>query len=126
VQTTTGIAGVAITAGQLLYLDSTATPPNMKLADANLSLAAATVLGVALHAASIGQPILYQTAGDINMGAVLIVGGVYVLSATDAAGAFALVADLAAGWYPTVVGIAWSASILTLAMAKQSTPTVHA
>ncbi len=118
-----GTAGVAITAGQMLYKN--ASDGKMYLADANLSLAAATALGIALHAAAIGQPIRYQIAGDIALGAILTVGAIYVLSATDASGAIAPAADLASGWFPMVVGIAWSTSVMTLVMATQGTPTAH-
>lgn len=118
-----GTAGVAITAGQMLYKN--ASDGKMYLADANLSLAAATALGVALHAAAVGQPIRYAISGDVAFGAILTVGAIYVLSATDSSGAIAPVADLASGWFPMVVGIAWSTSVMTLLMGTQSTPTAH-
>ena len=45
----TGVAGATITAGQSVYED--ATDGRIKLADSNLSLAAAKAKGVALHGA---------------------------------------------------------------------------
>lgn len=118
-----GTAGVSITAGQLLYLD--ANTNTMKLADSITSLAVASCLGVALHAAASGQPIKYQTGGDINVGATLAVGTVYVVSGT-VAGNIAPAADLATGWFTMVLGVAKSASILTLVLQGASTLTAHA
>ena len=69
--TSTGITGsVAITAGQPLYVDST-NNNTLKPADADGSLLAATVVGIALHASSPGQPITYQTGGLLTLNAVL-------------------------------------------------------
>ena len=62
-----GMAGATITAGQPLYKDSTDSN-KIKLAVATSS-AAADCVGIALHAALSGQPIQYQTAGTITLGA---------------------------------------------------------
>jgi hypothetical protein len=53
-----------------------------------------------------------QTAGNINLGATLTVGQIYVLSAT--AGGIAPVADLATGHYPSILGVATTASNLLM------------
>lgn len=101
-----GTAGAAVTIGQLVYLDSgTGT---YKLADANASAATAQVVGIAASAAAIGQPVIVVTAdNDLTLGATLSMSApVYVVSAT--AGGVAPSADVAAGWYPSVVIIAKS------------------
>lgn len=106
----TGTAGATITAGQALYLDSTTN--TLKLADTDASALAAACVGIALHGASSGQPITYQTAGDIVIGATVAVGEVYVLSGT--AGGIAPVADLANGDYTCFIGIGKTATTITL------------
>lgn len=110
-QLETGVAGVAIAAGQSLYKDTTDSN-KMKLADANLSELAATLEGVSLHAAAAGQPITYITAGNYNPGATVAAGAVYVLSGT--AGGIAPVADLTTGWRTSIVGIGTSTSNIRL------------
>lgn len=100
------IAGVAITAGQLLYLDS--TTGTYKLADADASAAAANVVGYAANSAAAGQFVGVITEDDdMTVGATLsTTAPVYVLSAT--AGSIAPSADIGAGYYPVVVLIAKS------------------
>lgn len=89
----TGIAGAAITAGQPLYID-TANGNVLKLAGAASTALVATVAGVSLHAAGIGQPITYALPGSIiNIGATTAKGMHYF--ASDTAGAIAPLADIA-------------------------------
>lgn len=106
-----GTAGATLTAGDVLYID-TAASNVLKLADANAASPAYTVEGIALHASLTGQPIQYIKLGDLTLGAVMTQGLVYVLSANP--GKIAPAADLASGWFTTVLGIAKSTSILTL------------
>lgn len=54
----TGIAGVAITAGQAIYID-TANSNLLKLADANGTTPANSFAGIARNNADIGQPVDY-------------------------------------------------------------------
>lgn len=100
------LAGATITAGQLLYLDSTAG--TFKLADANASATTANVVGYAANSASAGQYIgVVMEDDDFTPGGTLsMTTGLYVLSAT--AGGIAPSADLATGYYPAVVMIAKS------------------
>lgn len=109
---TSGVAGVAITAGQVCYLDTAAK--QMKLADANGTAQTAVVKGIAMHGATPGQPLTLQSGGEITLGvgAALVVGGLYVLSATP--GMIAPVGDLAAGHYTDLLGVALSATVLKL------------
>ena len=69
--------GATVTAGQVLILDS--SDSELKLADASDSTLD-TVFGIALNGGADGQPGVVQTGGDINLGATLSVGKVYVLS----------------------------------------------
>jgi hypothetical protein len=102
-----GVAGVAITAGQLVYLDTTAN--TWKLTDANLSLAGSDVDGLAANTAGIGQPLKVITADDdLALGATTAKGTIYISSGT--AGGIAPAADLVTGWYLNVVAIGVSAT----------------
>ncbi|RMG90115.1 MAG: hypothetical protein D6706_20155 [Chloroflexi bacterium] len=107
-----GIAGATITAGQPLYKDS-ADAYALKPAQAD---AATTdeVVGVALHGAADGQPIQYVVSDSaLNLGATLVAGQVYVLSAASAGGV-APISDLTSGNYVSVLGVATTTSTLKL------------
>ena len=104
-----GTAGAAITAGQPVYKDR-----NNKylLGDADgVSLARAPG-GIALNAASDGQPIAVQFGGDLTIGATLTTGTPYFLSAT--AGGIAPFEDLVDGDDVVLIGIAKSTSLLAV------------
>ncbi len=77
----TGVAGATVTAGQSVYEDQ--ADGKIKLADSNLSLAAAKAKGVALHGALQNQPIRYQKGGKVIVGAAAAPakGTIYVASA---------------------------------------------
>lgn len=106
-----GTAGATITAGQAVYMDP--TDGKYKLADNNSATAAARVpAGIALHGASSGQPLSIQVEGPITIGGTLVAGVAYYLS--DTPGGICPVADLAAGEYPTILGIASSTTVLNL------------
>lgn len=107
-----GQAGAAITAGQWLYLDTNVTPNTLKLADADLSTAAATVVGVAVGGADIGQQITYQKSGRITAGGTLTKGLIYCLSNT--AGGIMPSADLSSAEHTSILGVAESASVLKI------------
>lgn len=110
----TGKAGATITAGQMVYLDSSAG--TWKLADANAADSTASGsagnIGVALNGAASGQPITVQVGGNLNPGASLTAGVTYVLSAT--AGGIAPIADVTTGWRVFIVGTATSSSNMVL------------
>lgn len=93
----------AITAGQVLYKDSTGK--RVGLADANdLSATIRKPVGIALHAASAGQPIRVHKQGRINIGAVVAVGTPYFLSSNP--GMIGLASDLTSGKYTAYLGTA--------------------
>lgn len=109
-----GTAGATILAGQTIYID-TANSNVIKLADANAASPAYVVAGVAMHGASAGQPIKYAKAGKYTAGGTIVVGTVYVQSAT--AGGICPAADLASGHFTTVIGIGETAAYLRLVLA---------
>ena len=106
----TGEAGETITAGQSVYLKS--SDNKIWKADANLSADAAAAVGVSLHGATAGQPITYQTSGALSFGAILTAGHWYVVS--DTAGGIMPTADLSSGDYSTLLGYAYSTSVMIL------------
>jgi len=104
------IAGETITAGQLVYKDTTDSN-KYKLVD-NDSLASSKIGGIALNAASDGQPLGIATAGDVNPGATVVVGEIYCASSTP--GGIAPDADNATGDYRSILGVGTSTSNIKL------------
>lgn len=110
-RTTTGTAGATVTAGQVVYLDS--SDNKYKLADNDSATAAVrSPAGIALHASLSGQPLTILTRGSITIGATTAVGEVYCLSST--AGGICPVADIAAGDYNTVIGVGTSTTAINV------------
>lgn len=104
------LAGDTITQGQSLYLD--AVSGKLKKADADLSAAGATVVGVALNSASLDQPLAYISVGDVVIGATLVAGTHYFASST--AGGICPHADLSVGEYVSRIGYAKSTTLLAI------------
>jgi hypothetical protein len=105
----TGAAGATITAGQVVYYDTTTS--TYKLADTDSATAAVrSPVGIALNGAAANQPLTVCTSGPVTIGATVAVGDVYYLSGT--AGGLAPFADVAAGDYPCIIGICTSTSVL--------------
>lgn len=107
--TTVGVAGATITAGQIVYLESSSN--TWKLADADASAATSGsggALGLAAGGASAGQSFVVVLSDDnLTVGGTLSMAApIYVLSGT--AGGIAPIADLAAADYPVVLLIARS------------------
>ena len=119
--TASGTAGATITAGQTLYADST---DSGKLKPASASaLASAAVVGIALHAALDEQPITYVTRDPaLVTGATMIVGTVYVASAT--AGGIAGDVDILTGEFVTVLGVASTATTLNFSVGANMQSTI--
>lgn len=86
------VAGVTITAGQLIYIDA-ADSNKAKLAQCDVSDAQAAVVGMAVCNATAGQPVLYVSSGDYEVGSQFTTGG-KVLALSAAAGKIADVADI--------------------------------
>lgn len=101
----------ALTAGQAVYKDATSgTWKKADSDDADAHVRAAT--GIALHNSNPGQPIEVQRGGDLNLGATLTPGVEYYLSNTP--GGICPVADVGSGEYVCLIGVATSASNLSL------------
>lgn len=109
--TQTRDASVAVTAGDSVYLDANnlVTP-----CENDQTATEALCAGVALNDAAAGQPVTYQTGGQINLGATLVVGETYVVGAV--AGAIAPVADVIATEFSTIIGVAISTSLLEMGL----------
>lgn len=106
-----GTAGATITAGQCVYFDS--SDSKYKLADCDSATAAVRdVVGIALNGASAGQPIDVIRDGDLTLGSVLTGGIPYFLSPN--AGGICPIADIEVGDYYTLIGIAKSATVLSV------------
>lgn len=103
-------AGATITAGQAIYLDSS---NEAQLAHCETSATTAAVIGIALNGAADGQPLQIATAGQLDLGATLTVGKIYVLST---AGLIAPVDDLTTADYVTIIGVADAADNIVLSI----------
>lgn len=114
------LAGAAVTAGQLLYLDSTAG--TYKLADADASAATANLIGYAGNSASAGQYVkVVMEDDDMTVGATLsTTAGIYILSAT--AGGISPSVALAANMYPVVCLIAKSTTKAIFKITRGTVP----
>lgn len=109
-----GTAGETITAGKAVYKSS--STGKYMLADSNSATAEArTVTGIALNGASLNQPMQIQKSGDITIGGTLDPEQpAYYLS--DTPGGICPVADVGDGEYFCLIGIAKSASVLSISI----------
>jgi len=106
----TGVSGAAITPGDSLYLSAT---KQLTPALHSGTAAQAAAVGIAVSGApGAGQPITYQTAGNVDLGATLTTGVTYVVGA--AAGGIAPDSDAGASDFPTVLGVATTTSNLKM------------
>lgn len=105
-----GTSGATITAGMAVYVDASDSN-KIKIADVTTSAATATVKGIALTGSSSGQPVRYQTGGTVDIGGTVVVGTIYVLSAS---GAISPAADLITNDYVSVIGVAVTANNIQL------------
>lgn len=103
-----GTLGGTVTAGMPVRRQTDGT----WIASTNASAAGSQVDGIALSGGATGQPFTYQLpSGNVNLGATLSVGKIYVLSA---AGAISPVDDVATSDYMTIICIATTASLCKL------------
>ena len=102
-------AGVTVTAGQVVYRDTSDGQYNLT---GNSSLATSLAAGISLNGASVGQPLVVQTSGDITIGGTVAVGEVYLVSATG--GLLAPEADVLTADYVTLLGVGISATVIRL------------
>ena len=115
----TGTAGETLEAGECVRID-TAAANKLKLADASLLVTDAAAVGIMLNNCSDGQPADYIKAGLLTVtAAALTIGKVYVVSSA-APGGIAPEADLGAGDFPTVLGIAVATNQLLVGIVRGS------
>jgi hypothetical protein len=107
---THGVAGAAITAGQLVYKEKSSG--KFKLADNDGATAEVkTAYGMALNGAADGQPLAVLLSGEVALGSVLTAAARYYLS--DTPGGIAPEGDLSDGMNLCLIGIAKSATVLS-------------
>jgi hypothetical protein len=103
-----GVAAAAITAGQVVHKNAVG---KFDLADTDSATAIVRKpYGIALNSAAAGQPVSVLKSGPVTIGATVTKGVAYYLSGT--AGGICPVADVAAGDYTAILGIATSATEL--------------
>ncbi len=112
-----GIAGASITAGQVLYLDSTTN--TLKLAQCDGTTAEATVAGIAMNGGATGQTIRYAKGGTITIGGTIAAGTPYVVSAT--AGGIDAFSALVSTNKVSYIGWASTTAIMTVAINNTGT-----
>lgn len=107
------VAGEAVTRGAPCYIK--ASDRKAYLGQCDSTAEEAEAYWIALNDAAADQPVTLQKGGDLDVGAVLTAGVIYVLSAT--AGKIAPASDLVSGNRLTVIGVPLSTSRLRLAPA---------
>lgn len=109
------LAGEGLTAGLVVYLKSTDSKWWKAQCDGTAEESGNGVsVGVTLHAALTGQPVIVQTIGAYSVGSTVLLGEYYVIGTT--AGAIMPIEDLAATNKVTVLGQATSTTQITLAI----------
>lgn len=78
------------------------------------------IVGILLGGGADGQFAVIQKSGSINLGGTLVVGTVYVLSAS-AAGGIAPLVDITSNEFVTILGVATTAALLDLDIQVSST-----
>jgi len=104
-----GTAGETIVAGKAVFLNAAT---NKWMLSDNNGTGTRQVKGIALNGASLNQPLSVLKDGDVTIGATLVAGQDYWLSAT--AGGICPRADLATGMDTILIGIAKSTTVLAV------------
>jgi hypothetical protein len=107
----TKIAGATLTAGSVVYED-TSDSNKVKLADTDSATALARVVfGIAAGGAAAGQPVrIIREDPALNLGATVAIGDIIILSGT--AGALCPSTDAATGDYVTFLAVATSTAVV--------------
>ena len=106
---------VAVEPGDWLYLDTLTL--KYKLASGALGVGEALVAGMSLsYGPADTNYVMLCTAGDVDPGATLTVGGGPLIISAIAAGNFGPVADLTAGEFGTVLGTQIAADKFNIAI----------
>lgn len=106
-----GFAAVTIAAGDAVLRDP--ATGLVTLADADAGAEESVCSGIAVASATAGQPIPFQTAGDVAIGSTGTAEGT-ILVVSDTAGNLAPSGDLDSGWYTTIIGVMATANLLKL------------
>lgn len=107
--TENGTLGATVTAGQVLY--KAAADGKWYLADNNAASAEVRqAKGIALNGGAAGQPVRVLKSGLCTIGGTMTAGVAYYLS--DTPGGICPVADVGAGEYSCLIGIATTTAIL--------------
>lgn len=111
-----GIAGEAILAGNSLYLKASDSRWYKSQNDGTAEEAGANGLKIALNSSpGAGQPVKLLRNGQINLGATLVLGETYIVSAVF--GAIAPIGDLVSTRYVSILGVATTTAFLTVSTA---------
>ena len=110
------VAAETITAGAVVYKATSSTVGLATATNATKSVA----FGIALNGGAVGQPIRIASEDtDFTIGATMTTGLVLVVS--NVPGKIAPSADLAATWYPVVIGVANTATKATIKIVRGTT-----
>jgi len=110
-------AATTVTAGQLVYMDT--TDSNKYRPAESDAAAAAIIAGIALTNSSDGDPLIIQNGGDVNPGGTVAVGQWYTASSN--AGGIAVESDVASGNYPSLFGLGLTTSKIHMVISNTST-----
>lgn len=115
------VAGEAFTAGQSVYLKTSNNKWMKAQCDGTAEEAGSgTLIGIALNTGVLNQPVAVQLPGAnsvINPGATVVVGKIYLVSAT--AGGIAPVDDIITSTHKvTILGIGATSSTLDMSISK--------
>ena len=102
--------GEVVGRSQPLRLD--ASDSRYYLSDANVDVATAAANGISLTGAALDGFVVLVTDGSLDLGATLIVGDVYVVSATS--GKIAPIGDLVSTQFTSILGHATDANTLKI------------
>ncbi len=112
-------AGTTVLAGMLMYYDT--VTGTYLLAQSTTAAALSVVAGMAISSGSPGQSVFIQVAGDVAIGAVILTGTPYMLSATaQTTNGLLETTPPAANKYPCLIGMGISTSILRLSIAAHN------
>lgn len=110
---TTGIAGVAITAGQAVYQDANGV---FQLTNAATSAVVAQVQGIALDNAAAGQPLVVVTSDPKFTHGGTTAAGDTIWTSSTSGGITKTQGDLVTGVFTAVLGVAINATQMNLAI----------
>lgn len=114
-----GLALETLVPGKVVYKD--ATTDKFGLADSNSATAGIrTPYGVCISGGLANQQVVVQRSGNLNMGAVVVVGESYFLS--DTPGGLCPEADLGAGEYVSRIGVGINTTTIKIEISVSGVP----